>query len=350
MKVAIVGAGSLGTIIGALISEKGQKIDLIDINKEHVSKLNNRGAAITGFLNKTVPVNALLPSEVTEEYDIIFLLTKQVNNSTILKQLLPHLHEDSIVCTLQNGVPEEFVASQIGRERTIGGAVGFGATWVKPGTSELTTEWHILQKYAFDIGELNGEITPRIRQVKEILDHVGNCNISTNILGIKWAKLLMNTTFSGMSAALGCIFGKVLSSDPAMYCLAHIADETIKTARACNITLEPINGKDMTFLELYSEEDVINKSDFYHEVWNPHYNLKASMLQDLEKGNKTEIDYINGYISKKGKENGIKTPYNDLVVQLVKEAEIKSEVPDFSKNIALFDSIKLTQQRDGSEA
>src|SRR5699024_11454744 len=85
----------------------------------------------------------------------------------------PYLHEDSIVCTLQNGIPEELVASIVGRERTLGGAVGFGATFTKPGVSSLTTELAVMKKYAFEIGELDGSITERLKVIKAILDSVG---------------------------------------------------------------------------------------------------------------------------------------------------------------------------------
>ena len=342
MRMAIMGAGSLGTIIGALITAGGQEVDLIDINEEHVDALNHSGAKITGFMDLTVPVKALLPKEMKGKYDLVFLLTKQVYNQTSLEQLLPHLNSDSIVCTLQNGIPEEFVSSFIGRQRTIGGVVGFGATWLGPGVSELVTEVHTVKNYAFDIGELDGSITPRIEEVKRILNVIGHCHVSDNIMGIKWSKLLMNATFSGMSAALGCRFGDVLSNETAMFSLAHIADETIKVARAHNIKLEEMQGKDMEFLELQDENDVPNKMDFYHEVWGPHSNTKASMLQDLEKNRKSEIDYINGFVCEKGREAGIKTPYNDLVVNLVKESENHGCPPEFTVNIKHFEPSLVT--------
>lgn len=336
MRVAILGVGSLGTIIGALITDGGQEVDLIDAYEENVKSLNNNGAQITGFVNKTVKVNAITPEQMDGEYDLVFLLTKQVYNSVALNQLLPHLHSESVVCTLQNGIPEDFVSEIIGKDRTIGGVVGFGATWKGPGISELTTAWDVVQKYAFDIGELDGRITNRLEKISNILGLVGHCEVSDNILGIKWSKLLMNTTFSGMSAALGCTFGDVLYSERAMNSLAHIADETIKVARALRIKMVPMQGKNFEFLELSDEADIPNKMDFYKEVWTPHINLKASMLQDLEKNRNTEIDYINGYICKKGREVGIKTPYNDLVVKLVKKAEELKQVPDFSVNIDSF--------------
>ncbi|WP_318614152.1 2-dehydropantoate 2-reductase [Sporosarcina sp. YIM B06819] len=338
MKIGIMGVGSLGTIIGALLTEGGENVDLIDINKAHVEELNSSGAKLTGFVNKTVKVKAFTPDNLTDSYDLVFLLTKQVYNKESLEQLSPHLHAKSIVCTLQNGVPEDLVSSIIGAERTIGGVVGFGATWKGPGVSELTTEWEAVRKYAFDIGEINGELTPRLEKVKAVLEHVGQCNIDSDILGVKWSKLLMNATFSGMSAALGCTFGDVMENKIAMTSLAYIADETIKVAHAKEIRLALMQGKDMEFLEL-KNHNVNEKMAFYEEVWAPHKSLKASMLQDLEKKIKTEINFINGYVSAMGEDSGVSTPFNDLVVKLVLAAEKEKIVPKMSDNLIHFERL-----------
>lgn len=339
MRIAVLGAGSLGTIIGALIT-KGtmgkHEVILIDANKEHVQALNEKGATITGFLELNVPVKAITPDQMEGRYDLVILLTKQTFNHIALKQVLPHLHENSTVCTLQNGVPEEYVASYVGKERTVGGAVGFGATWKGPGVSILTSSYETLKNFAFDIGEIDGSITPRIKMVKEILDNVGNTEIMTNLMNIRWTKVLMNATFSGMSAALGCTFGDVLDNDEAMHALAYIADETIKTAHACGNKMVHMQGEDMEFLEIKEGEKTADKMAFYKKVWDPHRPLKASMLQDLEKKIPCEIDYINGFVARKGREQNIPTPYNDIVVQLVKEAEANKVVPDFATNLKKF--------------
>lgn len=341
MRIGLVGAGSLGTIIGGLISKAGHNIDLIDTNEAHVKQLNENGAKITGTLEETIPVNALLPDQLSGEYDLILLLTKQTYTEAALQPILPLLRDDSIVVTLQNGIPEEKVARIVGKERTVGGVVGFGATWAEPGVSELTTELEVVEKYAFDIGELDGKIRDRLYKIKDILEAVGYCEIVDNINGMKWSKLLMNTTFSGMSAALGCTFGKVLNSKDAMRALSNIADETVKVARAHDIKLALMQGKDFEDLELDSQEDIPNKMPFYEEVWGPHALLKASMLQDLEKGIKSEINDINGYLADKGAEKGVPTPFNDLVVKLVQEAEATKEVPDFDVNIVKFNALQV---------
>ena len=337
MRTAILGAGALGIIIGALMTKNGKQVDLIDSYQENVDALNADGARVTGNLELHWPVTALTPQEMRGAYDLILLLTKQTANETALPRLLPHLHPDSIVCTLQNGIPEDGVAAIIGRERTIGGAVGFGATWLRPGVSELTSTLEAVEKFAFEIGELDGVVRPRLETVKEILSAAGGTTILTNLMGIRWTKLLMNATFSGMSAALGCSFRDVLADEKAMTCIAHIADETIKVCHGKGYRMVEMQGADMEFLELGSKADIAGKMDFYRKVWGRHNN-KASMLQDLEKGNNTEIDHINGVVCRSGRECGIATPFNDKVVEIVKQAEARRTVTDFG-NLARFDEI-----------
>ncbi|MDR3589815.1 MAG: 2-dehydropantoate 2-reductase [Negativicutes bacterium] len=330
MRTAILGAGSLGIIIGALIAKSGRQIDLIDSYQENVDALNANGATVTGFLDLNVPVKALVPEQMEGYYDLIILLTKQTANQAALTEILPHLHKDSVVCTLQNGVPEEAVAACVGKERTSGGAVMFGATWVKPGVSMLTSPFAKVQELAFEIGEMDGVLRPRQYQIQDILGAVGKTDIMDNLMGIRWNKVLQNSCFSGMSAALGCTFGDVLASPKAMECLAHIADEVIKVCHAQGYRMVEAFGEDFESLELKTSADIPEKMALYHRVWDAHGKLKASMLQDLEKGKKTEIGYINGIVSDKGREFGVPTPFNDKVVELVTEAEAMGRINDFS--------------------
>lgn len=345
MRTAIIGVGSLGTIIGALMTYKGKPVDLFDANKEIVDALNTQGATITGFMELNVPVKAYTPDQMSGKYDLVFLLSKQTANVVVLKNLLPFLHEESIVCTLQNGVPEESVAAVAGCERTIGGAVGFGATWMKPGVSMLTTTKEAVEKFAFEIGELDGVIRPRLTAVQEYLQCVGKTDILTDLMGIRYSKVLMNSTFSGMSAALGCTFGDVLANPKAMTCLAFIADECIKVSRAQGIQLAKMQGEDFYAFEFQNPEEIPFKMPLYQKIWGQHVKLKASMLQDLEKGRNCEIDYINGIICKKGRESNIPTTFNDKVVELVIEAQNRRGINDFSY-LSRFDGL-LEQYAQG---
>lgn len=333
MKLAVMGAGSLGIVVGALIAKSGQDVVLIDIDERNVEALNRQGARVTGSLDLAVPVRAILPSQMAGFYDVAFLLTKQTYNEAALTALLPHLTPDSTVCTLQNGVPEDFVASFVGAARTIGGTVGFGATWLEPGVSILTSARDAFENFAFDIGEMDGGLTPQIHRIRDILSTVGGCHIVENLMPIRWTKLLTNATFSGVSAALGCLFGDVLGNRRAMDFLSHVADETIKVAHSNGFSLVRMQGEDMEFLELRPGDTPESKMEFYQRAWSRHAKLKASMLQDLEKGRKTEINQINGYVCHKGRASGVGTPCNDLVVELVSEAEATRKLPSFDRGL-----------------
>lgn len=336
MRTAILGIGSLGTIIGALITKGGVAIDMIDVNQATVDALNTMGATITGSLELNVPVRALTPDQMTGVYDLVILTTKQTYSDAALKQLLPHLSEDGAICTLQNGIPEETIVAYVGQSRVVGGSVGFGATWIKPGVSMLTSTYESMRQYSFEIGQIDGAISPKLSQVKDILSLVGGTTMSTNLMNVRWTKLLMNAAFSGMSAALGCTFGDVLNHPQAMVCLAHIVDETIKACHASGCRILNLHGADFESLELKSDEDIPGKMKFYQIVWGPHVKLRASMLQDIEKGIKCEIDYINGVVCRQGRKFGLPTPYNDKVVELVKKSEAAGRINSM-RDLAEFD-------------
>lgn len=336
MRIAILGAGSLGTIVGAYLADGGMDVELIDAYQEHVDALNQTGAKVVGTTEFHAKVKAITPDQKSGTYDLVLLLTKQLSNGTILRELLPFLHEESIVCSLQNGIPEENVASIVGPERVIAGSVEFGATFMEPGVSSLTTEYTQFKKYAFQIGELNGETSDRIQRVKTVLDLVGGTHISDNLVGTKWSKLLINNAFSGLSAALNGEYGDILEDEVGIVSAVHIADETIKVGHANGVEFVKMNGFDIASLELQSEQDIPERIKTLRYVMEPSRLLKASMLQDLEKKRKTEIDYINGVVSSKAEGTGIVTPYNDLVVKLVQAAEETQTVPDFQMNIKEF--------------
>lgn len=123
MKIAIYGAGAMGTVLGAYITKAGYQIDLINRNKEHIEGLKKNGAKIVGKIEFTQKVKAILPEEMNDKYDIILLMTKQLNNKEIITKLVPFLKEDGVVCTMQNGLPELSISEVIGKDRTFGCAM-----------------------------------------------------------------------------------------------------------------------------------------------------------------------------------------------------------------------------------
>ena len=109
-KVAIYGAGSLGTVLGAYMTKNGADVELVNRNKSHVAALNEKGAKITGTVEMTVPVKAITPDEMSGKYSVIFLMTKQLHNPEVVTFLKPFLTDDGVIVTLQNGIPEPGIA------------------------------------------------------------------------------------------------------------------------------------------------------------------------------------------------------------------------------------------------
>jgi len=334
-----MGSGSIGTVLGALLTKSGAQVDLIDTYEAHVEALRTGGANISGGLEMNVPVTALTPEELTGTYDLVFLLCKQTGTRQALDSLKEHLHEKSIVCTLQNGIPEPLVAECVGRERTMGGIVLFGATWLAPGSVCCTSAGtHMVSGALVEIGELSGEITPRLREVQKFLSQAGRCDVTEELVGARWTKVLINSTASGMSAALGCDYGGVLDRENAMLALAHIGDECVKAAHAMGVKMTVVDGNDHEEREILPGQTAGDKVAFYHYLWGEkHRALKASMLQDLEKARPCEIDFINGQVCKAGREHGVPTPYNDMVVALVKLAQARKTVWKPEEAMPFFD-------------
>lgn len=314
-RIAIMGAGSLGTILGAYIARAGKDVVLIDPYKEHVRALNESGAHVVGTVEFVQPVRAITPDQMDGVYDLVIYMAKQTFNDTAIPQIQAHIDGHSTVCVCQNGIPEYAVSAAIGEERVVGAPVGWGATFQGPGVSMLTTSEGRLN---FTLGALDGTINERVLKTKEALECMGAVHVSENLLGLRWTKLLMNATFSGLSTALGTTFGGILDSDEAMKLILRIGKECIDVAAEKGITLEPYEHYDF-YTAFKRGNKATNDASIalIREIWKPHYKLTASMAQDIMKGRKCEIFDINGVVCKAGKETGIPTPVNDIVVKLV---------------------------------
>jgi len=337
MRTAILGAGSMGLVLGAYISKAKEQVDLIDINREHVEQLKKNGASIIGTIKMNVPVNAMTNDEVTGKYDLVFLMTKQMHNKSIIEDFLPHLNEDSVICTMQNGMPEPSVAQVIGDDRVVGCTIAWGATYTGPGVSELTSETDSL---TFDIGTVTDKPNPKMNEIKRLLELMGPTTIVDNFAGARWAKLIINASFSGMSAVMGCTFGEAAANKQSRLCILRIIKECIDVTKALGIKIEPIQGQDVVKLIDYKDKITEMKSLFIIPIVIKKHNLlKASMLQDLEHGRKTEIDAMNGAVSYYGKKAGVPTPYNDKVVEIVHSIENGERTFSYD-NLELFKGLK----------
>lgn len=329
MRIAIMGAGSLGTILGAYIARSGRDVTLVDSYKEHVDALNEHGAKIVGEVEFTQPVKACLPSEMEGIYDIVIYMTKAPANKTALPQLLPHLNENSVVITMQNGLPEEAVASYVGKERTMGGTVGWGASFQGPGVSKLTSTLDIIETHAFEIGELDDVVRDRTKKVQEVLSSMGNTDILPSLASARWSKLFLNAVYSGLSAALGDTYGGVEDNELAFEVSLHVGNEVATAARLNGVELlENFQDVNLKKMEFNSEEEKEHAAPLMRKLVRPHRGIFASMLNDMKRGIwETEIQEIDGSVSRAGKKVNYPTPFIDKVIELVERAQATKTLP-----------------------
>jgi 2-dehydropantoate 2-reductase len=186
------------------------------------------------------------------------------------------------------------------------------------------------------LGSISANRSRHFDKVKELLEKMGTVDIEENFIGTRWSKLLINASFSGMSAVLGCTFGEAAAPKESRRIVQALIKECIDVCAAGGIRIEPVQGKDIVKLLDYSNP--LKKAVAYMIIpiaIRKHALLKASMLQDLEKGKLTEVDSINGAVSEYGRKVSCPTPMNDKVVEIIHRIE-KGELKPSFDNIKLF--------------
>ena len=330
MRYAIYGAGSLGTVLGAYITEAGTEIELINRNKEHVDALSRNGAVIEGGIQKTVPVTAITPDEMSGKYDVIFLLTKQQNNKEVVRSLGNYLTDDGILVTLQNGIPEPLIAEILGPGRSMGCTVEWGATLKGPGVCEFTSD-PSPEKLSFQTGRPEDVSEACFTRVVNLLELMGPVRISDNFVGVRWSKLLINATFAGIGTVMGGTFGDVSRYRKAQKIASRCIKECIDVTSAAGVKLTDVQGVNISRLFYYTNP---LKKAFVETLlpfaMKSNGSIRPSMLQDIEKGKKCEVDFINGEVCRWGRKYGVPTPVNDLIVSLIHAEEEGSISPNRS--------------------
>ena len=225
------------------------------------------------------------------------------------------------------------IAEILGEKRVLGCTVAWGATLQSPGVCELTSEPDAL---SFSLGSISKERSKHFDKVKELLQLMGTVDIEENFLGTRWSKLLINASFSGMSAVLGCTFGEAAAPRQSRRIVQALIKECIDVCQKGGIRIEPVQGKDIVKLLNYTNP--IKKALSYFIIpiaIRKHAKLKASMLQDIEKGKLTEVDAINGAVSDYGRKINFPTPMNDCVVNIIHRIE-RGELTPSTENLKYF--------------
>ena len=336
LRYAIYGAGSLGTILGAFITQKGVPIDLINRNQAHVDALNEKGARITGTVDMTVPVRAITPDMMEGRYDVILLMTKQLQNQEVVTHLRDYLSEGGVIVTLQNGLPEPGIAEIVGPEHTMGCVVEWGATLTAPGVCSLTSEPDSL---SFHMGRLKGISEAQFNMVKDLLELMCPVHEEKNLIGARWSKLLINATFSGLGTVMGGLFGDVSENRAARKIAIRCMKECIDVGHAAGAVFAPVQGKNIVKLFYCNNKLKEAFADLILPIaMKKHREIEPSMLQDLKNGKPCEIEAINGVVCRFGRKYNVPTPINDRIVAIIRKIQA-GELEACADNLQLFEKL-----------
>ncbi len=318
MKVAIYGAGAMGSVLGGFLTLGGVEVDLITRNRAHAQAMK-RGLTVDCLADGKsllVQVNALLPEEMGV-YDVVFLMTKQKDNEEIARGLLPHLTDEGIVCTTQNGLPEKSVAGVLGASRTYGGVASFGANYIEAGRVALTSK---IEGMTIEVGgyENDGKALPVLQEILAKAKQGEFIKTTDNLLGARWSKLAINAAFSGLSVVTGLTFGEVAKRRKTRLLALGVLRECMDVANGLGVKLAPMQGHDME--KLLGGRTPFGRFVAYLLLpfaMKKHKKLTSGMLHALLLGKKCEIDFINGVVVEQGKLAGVQTPLCEKIVEIV---------------------------------
>jgi 2-dehydropantoate 2-reductase len=319
-RIGILGAGAIGSVVGGMLTRAGHDVTLIDQWPEHVEAMKARGLRLSGPMGDlVVPVRALHIHElqtVSEPFDAVFVAVKSYDTEWATAMALPYLREPGgVVVDFQNGINDTRVAAVAGRHRSLGCVITISAGMYEPGHAMRTDTAAV----GFKVGEHDGADTPRCRELARILSAVAETRVTTNLWGERWSKLAINCMANPVSGLSGLGTLEVRTIPEIAAVGVHLGAEAIAVGRAAGHDVEPIYGiPAQRYVDAYAGHGLVELLADIAEVARARGGGQPSLLQDVLKGRRTEIDYLNGYVCREGARLGVRTPFNDAVVAAVR--------------------------------
>jgi 2-dehydropantoate 2-reductase len=305
MKICFLGAGALGSAIGGGLAEAGCDVRLVDQWKEHVDAINRDGLKLReGGADRVVRVKASTDPHSVGVADLVIVLVKSFHTREAVEHAQSIVGEHTVVMSLQNGLGhEDIIANIVGRQRTLAGKTYLGGVLLAPG--------HViagLKGKETIIGELDGCVSERAQRIADTFNRAGlEMIVSDNIVGTMWDKLLINVATGALAGITRLTYGGLYDVPEVKQCALAAIAEAIAVATARGVKLS-----------MHDPEEPWIKA-----AAGLPAEFKTSMLQSLEKGQQTEIDFINGAVVRWGENCGVPTPVNRAIVACVKGIEYR---------------------------
>lgn len=333
MKVTIIGAGAIGGLAGAYMSQAGYDVTLVDRWKEHIDAMDQNGLYIDGVRGKmTIPVKACTPDGLQGPLEAVLIATKSQHTEAAVRQLLPHFGPETFIVSYQNGFNELLIADILqeaglgGRERIMGSIPNYGGALVDPGYLEFVHEGPI------QLGEMTGERSPRLKELAEMLSSLTEVQLSDNIWGQVWSKEVYSAqvVFSALADAR---IHETLGVERYARVAGAVVREALEIAEANGITIEPFDFFDPANYKPRTPEDTRKLLDnINHAIWllkkdqqDKTHDFKkqgSGIWWDIVYRNRpSEVRASNGKLIDYGRRVGVDVRLNEKMCQMIYEIE-----------------------------
>ncbi len=334
MKILLVGAGSIGGTTSVMLKESGADIEIAEANVARAEQIRNEGLKLTGALGDHCQKFTVYTGtdEIPEgkKYDVLIIATKYFALQAVAKAYQSFVKEDGLFVSMQNGICTNRLEEVVGKEKTVGCMIGFGATLQKDGTVNVTSGGEL------KIGRLTGVVDDKIKALAKIYCGLLPTKAVPNIEACLYSKLIVNSCINSIAALTGETVGVMFTSEKARYIFLEIAREATIAGKKGGINIPPY-AKVLNYnLLLLSEAAWFKKicAGVATIVGKKFGNVRPSTLQSLDRGEKTEIDIFNGYIIEMGKKTGVPTPVNQQIydaIKAIENGEMKSSMENLDK-------------------
>ena len=307
MKIYFLGAGALGCAIGGTLAAAGSDVTLIDPFQAHVDAINRDGLRMKiGDSERVVRVRAALDCAKLEAPDLLIVLVKSFHTRAAIEGARDIVGPDTAVMSLQNGLGhEEILSEAVGAGHVLAGKTYVGGVMLGPGHVIAGT-----QGKRTVIGEIDGRVSERAVAIAAEFERAElPCEVSDNILGAMWDKLLINVSTGALSGITGQVYGSLYAVPEIEAAAIAAVAEAMTVAEASGVKLSIKAPRDAWLMAAQGLP----------------YEFKTSMLQSLERGSITEIDFINGAVVRIGRKYNIPTPVNQTLVAAIKGIECRME-------------------------
>ena len=348
-RIAIIGTGAVGGYVGAHMAQAREDVTVVDFWPENVEAIRATGLHVSHASEApefTTPVRALHVTELQSlskerPIDIAFVCTKSYDTAWATMMVRQYLAPSGFVVSLQNCINEETIAGIVGWGKTLGSiASAITVELCEPGHVRRASGKRGAGHTVFRVGEVHGLVTDRAREVCRLLALADSAKVTPNLWGERWTKLVVNAMANGVSACTGLVSRDIVLDDRLRHFSVRLGSEAIRVGQALGYQLEAIDDVDPELIARAGEGEVNAKAQYDErrlaEARKPGRGAhRPSMGQDMVKGRRTEIEFLNGFIVDKSKEVGVPTPANAALTDIVKRVEKGDLRPDIRNILEL---------------